>query len=332
MMEPLTESLLNDFQHDFPLAPAPFAHIARRLNTSTATVLARLKELQRQGAVSRVGPVFRPNTIGASTLAAMQVPAAALEAVADIVNGFPEVNHNYEREHRYNLWFVVTAADRAALAHTLARIETHAGHAVLSLPLVRDYHIDLGFRMTFTGHTPSPAHAAESTGSADVRTDETARGAAEDLIEAIQTGLPLVPRPYRAIGARLGISEQAVITRVRAMIDAGIIKRLGVVVRHHELGYRANAMVVWDVPDERVEHIGRALGDLDCVTLCYQRPRRLPDWPYNLFCMVHGRDRNEVLACIRRLVDALGLGRIRREVLFSGRRFKQRGARYRVRH
>ena len=112
-MEPLTERLLNDFQHDFPLSPAPFAQIARRLNTSTTVVLARLRELQRQGAVSRVGPVFRPNTIGASTLAAMQVPAGELEAVAAVVNGFPEVNHNYEREHRYNLWFVVTAANQA---------------------------------------------------------------------------------------------------------------------------------------------------------------------------------------------------------------------------
>jgi DNA-binding Lrp family transcriptional regulator len=331
-MEALTESLLNDFQHDFPLTPAPFAQIARRLNTSTATVLARLTELQRQGAVSRVGPVFRPNTIGASTLAAMQVPAAELEEVAGVVNDFAEVNHNYEREHRYNLWFVVTAADQTALADALARIVARTGHATLSLPLVRDYHIDLGFRMAFSGHTPSPAPGAASAGFATDIVDETVRGAAEDLIEAIQGGLPLVPRPYRAIGERLGISEQAVIARLRAMIDAGIIKRLGVVVRHHELGYRANAMVVWDVPDPRVDRVGRQLGDVDCVTLCYQRPRRLPDWPYNLFCMVHGQDRDEVLACIRRLVDALGLGDIRHELLFSGRRFKQRGACYRVRH
>jgi DNA-binding Lrp family transcriptional regulator len=331
-MEPLTEKLLNDFQHDFPLSPAPFAQIARRLNTSTAVVLARLRELQRQGAVSRVGPVFRPNTIGASTLAAMQVPAAELESVAARVNGFPEVNHNYEREHRYNLWFVVTAADQVMLTETLSRIEQQTGHAVLSLPLVRDYHIDLGFRMSFGEHMPSSSCGVENVKPADEKPDETARGAAEDLIEAIQEGLPLVPRPYREIGARLGMSEQTVIERLRAMIDAGIIKRLGVVVRHHELGYCANAMVVWDVPDERVDGTGRQLGDIDCVTLCYQRPRRLPDWPYNLFCMVHGQDRDEVLACIARLVDALGLGDIRHAVLFSGRRFKQRGARYRVRH
>jgi siroheme decarboxylase len=329
-MEPLTEKLLNDFQHDFPLSPAPFAQIARRLNTSTAMVLARLRELQFQGAVSRVGPVFRPNTIGASTLVAMQAPAAELETVASVVNGFPEVNHNYEREHRYNLWFVVTAADQTALAETLSRIEHQTGHAVLSLPLVRDYHIDLGFRMSLADHAPLPDIGAATASGAEEMNEKIAQEAAEDLIEAIQAGLPLVARPYREIGARLGISEQAVIGQLRGMIDAGIIKRLGVVVRHHELGYRANAMVVWDVPDEQVEHIGRQLGDIDCVTLCYQRPRRLPHWPYNLFCMVHGQDRDEVLACIARLVEALALGDIRHAVLFSGRRFKQRGARYRL--
>jgi DNA-binding Lrp family transcriptional regulator len=331
-MEPLTESLLNDFQHDFPLSPTPFAQIARRLNTSTADVLARLRAPEREGAVSRGGPVFRPNTIGASTLAAMRVPAIELETVAAKVNGFPEVNHNYEREHRYNLWFVVTAANQATLTETLSRIEQQTGHAVLSLPLVRDYHIDLGFRMSLGGHAPSPARDAENVKPADDRPDGSARGVAEDLIEAIQSGLPLVARPYREIGARLGMSEQTVIERLRAMIDIGIIKRLGVVVRHHELGYRANAMVVWDIPDDRVDQTGRQLGDIDCVTLCYQRPRRLPDWPYNLFCMVHGQDREEVLGCIARLVEVLGLGDIRHAVLFSGRRFKQRGARYRVRH
>ncbi len=329
-MEPLTERLLNDFQHDFPLSPTPFAQIARRLNTNTVVVLARLRELQFQGAVSRVGPVFRPNTIGASTLAAMQVPAAELESVASVVNGFAEVNHNYEREHRYNLWFVVTAADQAALAETLTRITQQTGHAVLSLPLVRDYHIDLGFRMSLADHALLPDIGLATATTANDRESKAVQGAAEDLIEAIQAGFPLVTRPYRVIGARLGITEQAVIGRLRAMIDAGIIKRLGVVVRHHELGYRANAMVVWDVPDERVEHIGRQLGDIDCVTLCYQRPRRLPDWPYNLFCMVHAQDRDEVLACIARLVEALALGNIRHAVLFSGRRFKQRGARYRL--
>jgi len=332
MMELLIKKLLNDFQRNFPLEPAPFAQIAQRLNTSPETVLKTLKELQDKGAVSRVGPVFQPNTVGASTLAAMAVPADKLETAAAIITEFPQVNHNYEREHHYNLWFVVTAENTVALTETLRQIQLETGYRVLSLPLVKDYHIDLGFRMNLDRGTELSQISTHDAESGTHASRELLFGAAEDLIEVIQAGLPLVTRPYREIADRLDCSEQAVIDKLRGMIDAGIIKRLGVVVRHHELGYRANAMVVWDVPDDRIDQLGRQLGKQDCVTLCYQRPRRLPDWSYNLFCMVHGRDRDEVLACIDRMVEGLGLDAIPHTVLFSGKRFKQRGARYRGIH
>ncbi|RTZ71420.1 MAG: AsnC family protein [Gammaproteobacteria bacterium] len=149
------------------------------------------------------------------------------------------------------------------------------------------------------------------------------------LIAEIQNGLPLAPRPWAEIGARLNMPEAEVIERMEALQENGYIKRLGIVVRHHELGYNANAMVVWDVPDDRVQAVGDALGRQRCVTLCYQRPRRLPHWPYNLFCMIHGKDRQRVLDYIDQITGELGLQEIPREVLFSGRRFKQRGARYR---
>jgi len=149
------------------------------------------------------------------------------------------------------------------------------------------------------------------------------------LIAAIQDGLPLSPRPWAEVGERIGLSEREVIERVRALQEAGYIKRFGIVVRHHELGYQANAMVVWDVPDERVDEVGDALGRQRCVTLCYRRPRRPPHWPYNLFSMIHGKDRRRVLDYIDQITEELGLQEIRKAVLFSGRRFKQRGARYR---
>ncbi|MCP4329658.1 MAG: Lrp/AsnC family transcriptional regulator [Alphaproteobacteria bacterium] len=149
-----------------------------------------------------------------------------------------------------------------------------------------------------------------------------------DLLAALQEGLPLVERPYREIADRLGCREDEVIARLAGLIDTGIIKRLGVVVRHHELGYRANAMVVWDVPDRDVEDAGRRLAALPYVTLCYRRPRRLPEWPYNLFCMIHGRNREAVEGLIAEAASACRLGAIPRETLFSTRRFKQRGARY----
>jgi len=148
------------------------------------------------------------------------------------------------------------------------------------------------------------------------------------LIAEIQTGLPLTPCPYAEMGQRIGLSEAEVIDRLKRLQQAGAIKRFGVVVRHHEIGYRANAMTVWDIPDEKVSELGECMGGFEFVTLCYRRPRRLPEWPYNLFTMVHGQDRDEVLSNISHMAERCGLASIQYEVLFSTRRFKQRGAIY----
>ena len=148
------------------------------------------------------------------------------------------------------------------------------------------------------------------------------------LLAAMAEGLPLVPRPYAALGAEIGLSEAEVLERLRVLLADGVISRMGVVVRHHELGWRANAMTVWDVPDARVAEAGGRLRELPFITLCYRRPRRPPAWPYNLFCMIHGRDRATVLDQIEEASRTADLGDLPRDVLFSLRRFKQRGARY----
>ncbi len=146
----LEQALLNDFQHSLPLSATPFAEMAEQLGVSEEQVLTTLQQLQQRGAVSRVGPVFRTHTIGASTLAAMSVPEAQLEAVAQQVNSFDAVNHNYEREHALNLWFVATAADEQQLQQVLAQIESTTGIEVIALPMIEDYHIDLGFNLQWT--------------------------------------------------------------------------------------------------------------------------------------------------------------------------------------
>lgn len=148
------------------------------------------------------------------------------------------------------------------------------------------------------------------------------------LLAQVQDGLPLVTHPYAAIARQLGISEARVMQRLASLMQSGVIKRMGVVVRHRELGFRANAMWVLDIPDEEVARIGEYLGGLDRVTLCYQRPRRLPQWPYNLFCMIHGRDRRNVLDEVAAMIRMAGLEDIPNAVLFSRRCYKQRGARY----
>ena len=313
---PLEFALLNDWQRDFPVVARPFRQLGAGVGADETAILATLTRLQARGAISRVGAVLAPRRVGASTLAALAAPAERLEQVAAQVSARPEVNHNYQREHHYNLWFVATAGDQATLAAALAAIEKETGCTVISLPLEQEYHIDLGFDLK----SPHKHHADPS--GTPVRAPDAAE---KQLIAALQPGLELVTRPFARLGERAGMSESEVLTRISGWLDDGLIKRFGVIVRHHELGYRANAMVVFDAPDADVDRIGRLFAAEAGVTLCYRRSRSLPHWRYNLYCMVHGRSREEVQPKIDRLSRLAGLPA---HALFSTRRFKQCGARY----
>lgn len=313
---PLEFGLLNDWQRGLPLVPEPFAVIADKYGVREDDVLNALKRLHGKGAVSRVGAVFSPWRIGVSTLAAVAVPSADLERVADLVSARPEVNHNYQREHRYNLWFVATARDEDRLAAALDGIAATAQLPVMSLPLVEQYHIDLGFDLC-------DAVKERSAGGSLQREPLSAED--RRLAAALEAGLPLTRHPYAEVARIAGSDEARTITQLRRWVDDGIVKRLGVVVRHHELGYKANAMVVFDVADDAVAALGARLAAEPGVTLCYRRRRHAPQWPYNLYCMVHGRSREEVAPVVERLGGIAGRSP---QILFSTRRFKQRGARY----
>jgi DNA-binding Lrp family transcriptional regulator len=306
--------LLNAWQRGFPLEPRPFAAIARTCGLDEADVIQRFAQLRSRGLIDRIGPVFRPNTAGASTLAAMAVPPERLEAVAWQVTRHAGVNHNYERENRINLWFVATAPSAAALQETLCAIERDTALQVLRLPLLEEFHIDLGFDLE-DHSVPREARAAPVAPLAE----EERR-----LAGRLAPGLPLESRPFAAFG----LPEPELIGTLKRWLDCGVVRRIGAVVRHRRLGYEANAMVVWDVPDAEASSAGRRLAADPAVTLCYRRARDLPDWPLNLYCMVHGRERTQVEASIERLTAHHGLARYPREVLFSKRCFSQRAARY----
>jgi DNA-binding Lrp family transcriptional regulator len=149
----------------------------------------------------------------------------------------------------------------------------------------------------------------------------------EKIVRAMQAGLPLVPEPYAEIATQIGIPESELISSLNRMLDDGRIRRIGAVPNHYRLGYRANAMTVWDVDDGAVEALGRQVGTLPFVSHCYRRPRRLPQWRYNLFAMVHGRDRAETGQRIAQIVPLLGPALRARDVLYSTRILKKTGLR-----
>ncbi len=327
--------LLNDWQRDFPLQTRPFERIGRALGIDEAESIERYRRLCADGLVSRLGAVFAPRRLGASALAALAAPSERLEEIARRVSSENGINHNYQREHHFNLWFVITAPSDDALQAIVSGIERDTGCSVIVLPLEEEFHIDLGFdlggsterrRSHYVRHGEGPSRGSGTAG------DSAVSGALDDhgreLIRELQSGLPLVVKPYAELAARVGGTETDVIERIRGWIDDGLIRRFGVIVRHHELGIEANAMCVWDVADDQVSALGKRLAAEPAVTLCYRRQRALPDWPYNLFCMIHGSRREEVLAAHAELSRRHGLDGLPGAVLFSCRRFKQTGARY----
>lgn len=313
---PTELALLNHWQRGFPLCAAPFAAIARAQQLSATQVLAHYGQLQKRGSLSRIGAVFAPGAGGASLLAAMAVPPQRLEAVATIVSGFAGVNHNYEREHQVNLWFVATGSDAAQVEQLLQGIEAATALPVLRLPMVRPYRIDTGFDL----------RQAQSTASG--ATHWAAPLAAQDwpLAALAEQGLALLEQPFDAWADALGCSTAHILQRLQDWLDAGQMSRFGVVVRHHELGFSANAMTVFDVPAAQVDACGLALAQVPGVTLAYQRVR-VPGWDFNLYCMVHGRDRAAVLQTVEQAMAHARLHAAPRATLFSLRRFKQTGAR-----
>lgn len=149
------------------------------------------------------------------------------------------------------------------------------------------------------------------------------------IMHATQAGLPLTPEPYQTLAEQLGLTADEVMNRLAAMQDSGVIRRIGAVPNHYKLGYRFNGMTVWDVPDDKIDELGTQVGQLPFVSHCYCRPRHLPEWPYNLFAMVHGKTQEEADSQIRQIADVLGAYNRGCDVLYSTKILKKTGFRSR---
>ncbi|WP_435124450.1 siroheme decarboxylase subunit beta [Halobaculum sp. D14] len=331
--------LVDEYQSGFPVEQRPFRAVAADLGVDESAVLDRVRRLRDRGVFRRFGAVLNPPVIGSSTLAAVRAPEDRFDEVAAVVNGYRQVNHNYRRDHEWNMWFVVTAGTRGRRDEILADVEERTDCDVLNLPMLTDYYIDLEFPVfnddafAREGVTRSGAGTA-----ADAATEASATRISEDavgdlsalearLLLEIQDGFPLTATPYRDVADAVDADVADVLAAVERLADTGCIKRIGCVVNHVVTGFRNNCMVVWDVPDDRLDELGERVGELPYVTLCYHRPRRPEQgWNYSLFTMVHGREADVVDAKIDELAaDYLPFDH---ERLYSTETLKQTGAQY----
>jgi DNA-binding Lrp family transcriptional regulator len=322
--------LIDEYQSDFPVAERPFRQVAEDLGVSEDEAFERVRRLREDLKVfRRFGAVLNPPVIGSSTLAAVQAPDDRFDEVAAVINGYQQVNHNYRRDHAWNMWFVVTAGSRERRDEILAEIEAETGCEVLNLPMLTDYYIDLEFPVVngdrFARESLTETAVDATRISEDARGDLTALEA--DLLLAIQGGFPLSPTPYRDVAEEIGADVDDVLAAVERLLADGCIKRIGCIVNHVVTGFDNNCMVVWNVPDDELDDRGLKVGALPYVTLCYHRPRRPEqDWEYNLFTMIHGREAEAVNEKIDELAsDYLP---VEHERLYSTATLKQTGAQY----
>jgi len=328
-------ALIDEYQSGFPVEPRPFERVARDIAAETGVdvdadgILDRVRDLRERGVFRRFGAVLNPPVIGSSTLAAVRAPEDRFDEVAEVINGYRQVNHNYRRDHEWNQWFVVTAGSRETRDAILAEIEERTGCAVLALPMLTDYYIDLEFPVV--NGDRFARESLDETAVSATRISESARGdltpLESDLLLAIQDGFPLSSTPYADVASEIDAPLDDVLAAVERLLADGCIKRIGCVVNHVVTGFTNNCMVVWDVPDDELDERGEAVGSLPYVTLCYHRPRRTErDWEYNLFTMIHGREAEAVDAKIDEL--AAEYLPFSHERLYSTETLKQTGARY----
>ncbi len=313
--------LLNRLQSDFPLVEQPFAVLGEGLGLGEDEVLERARALRQSGIVRHLSAIFDVYRVGyRSTLVSFSIPEERLEAAAAVVSAHPGVSHNYARQHEYNLWFVLAVPRSvdldAVVADLAARAEATKHHVLPSLKLYKiNVELDVvegeGNQGKVSRHPKAPRRelTAEEIG----------------LVRALQEDLPLVSRPFAQAAADLGLTEERLLARAHALQEEGIMRRFAAVLRHRAVGFTANGMACWIVPEERIEECGTRFASYPQVSHCYRRPT-FDDWPYGIFTMIHAQTHAKCEETVRRMAAEVGVDDY--AVLYSHTEYKKERVKY----
>jgi DNA-binding Lrp family transcriptional regulator len=338
--------LLTRIQDDFPLVLRPYAEIGRKSGLSETAVLEKLDGFLEDGRLRGIYAIIRGEKLGyKSTLVAAQVPEQLVEEIAAQVSAHPGVSHNYLRDYRYNLWFTLALPTDIAFSDViedLLRIKPgklpeavdNPGEYFEQIPyIILPSLATFKIRVQFDLSKPSsvPAKNAEKNPNTGVigpagesgRHDLTEKE--KNVIRAVQAAVPPSPKPWKEIGDNLGIGEKEVLEIVKCLKQDGIIRRLSGIVRHRKVGYTANAMTCFDVPDEKMEKAGPAAAAFPQVSHCYRRPR-LPEWQYPLFAMVHAKNDADCRRTAAEIAETIACKDY--IMLFSTKEFKKERVHY----
>jgi siroheme decarboxylase len=327
MMDSTDKEILNRIQREVPLEREPFEAIGRELGIAGDEVIRRIEALKRGRVIRQISAIFDTRVLGyESSLVAARIPAHRLGEGAKAINSHPGVSHNYERNNEFNLWYTVAVPpdSRLGLKGT-ADVLHHISGAEKTriLPTLKLFKIGVTLDMN-AGATPkkeAPQYGESDRERADRNISEDDKAA----IRALQEDVPLTPRPFDLWGRQVGLSYEELLERAYDLRDRKIMRRFSAVLYHRKAGFRANAMGVWRVPDERIDEVGTAFAHYQSVSHCYQRPT-YEDWPYSVFSMVHGRSVEECENVLAAMAEETGLTDY--TSLYSTREYKKTRVRY----
>jgi DNA-binding Lrp family transcriptional regulator len=328
-VDDLDRAILDVIQDEFPVCASPYDEIARRAGTTPEDAERRVAAMREGGVIRRLGAIVDSRAIGmVTTLVGADVEADAVEAVAAHVDSFPEVTHCYLREGRPALWFTLVAVSQERIDAALAEVRTLPGvHSVMEFPATRVFKLGVKVKAGSSpprhqGHEGSleswrPGGRGRSPGEGKASLSDAERAILRELAE----DLPRRARPYAEIASRADLGEDEVLATIRGLLERGVIRRVAAIVRDRKLGYEGNAMVAWQVPPEKVEQAGAAAAARPEISHAYAR-RTTPEWPYNLYTMIHAKTRAEAMAVVDELAPSIGA--TDRKALFTVREFTKR--------
>jgi len=322
------KAIMSVIQSNFPVDRRPFERLAAYLDADAEDIASRVRQMRGDGVIRRLGAVFDSRSLGyVSTLVAGRIDPDRIDEVAAEVSKLTGVTHNYRREHAYNLWFTLTCESPGRLEETLDDLRERTGiREFHSLPALKVYKIRVNFQFAESSEAIEAAASHARTFTAPHQAPgEPLSNEQKQLVRLMQENLPDSHKPFDEIADRLGWSVGRVLEQIEDWLAAGVIRRLGAVVRHQRLGFGANGMAVLDVPKDREDEVGEMLAGRSEISHCYCRPR-LSDFPYAMFAMVHGHDKQDVRDFVAGLTGELKIDNY--DVLFSTTEYKKVSMKY----
>ena len=323
-MDDLDKEILNEIQWSFPLVTRPFDAIAKKFDTTPEIIKDRLHSLKEIGVLRQLSAIFDTRKLGyTSSLVAMEIESDKLEDVANQINRHPGVSHNYERDHQFNLWFTLAVPPGIDLKQELEKFNVLKGiKKVRMLPTLQLFKIGVKLDLVDEKkHDIAPTEEKKEIKETKFEPTEQDK----DFIRELQKNMDIIDEPFVNAAKNLGLTENEVFEKMKHYEDIGVMRRFAAILRHRQIGFTANGMIVWKVDSDKISEVGSKLGSFPQVSHCYERPT-YPDWPYNVFSMIHCKTQDEAYDVAKTIQDQIHVDDY--NILFSTREFKKTRVEY----